>query len=238
MISKVEREFIAEGVTRNIRSDGRARTDLRRMTFEVGLISQASGSCRVCVEGGTDILVGVKVEVGSVDAVAGTAPAAHGSATAAAASSDGPAADDDGGGIGGGWGSSRRDRGRVECHVECSSSAMRSFDPRVVEDLCSEYSDLMSSVFNGDHGGLDLAALCIVPGSTCWVVYIDALVLGYGGNILDPLFVAAWGALRNTLIPKCTVEEAGGRYEFDVADEETDPLPGVQDVPAVLTLHK
>ena len=53
---------------------------------------------------------------------------------------------------------------------------MKSLDPREVEDMCSEYSELMNRVLNGDHSGLDLKSLCIVPGSTCWVVYIDALV--------------------------------------------------------------
>ncbi|KAI9325882.1 ribosomal protein S5 domain 2-type protein [Zopfochytrium polystomum] len=223
MLSAVERDFITEGVARNVRADGRTRVDIRKM----------------CPRGGTDVLVGVKVEVGTVD---GGRSSSSGDGTVGT----GSAGDEDEGRVdavvGGGEDQvrSRRrgDRGRVECHVQCSAGAMKSLDPRQVEVMCREYADIMTRMFNGDHGGLDLKALSIVPGSTCWVVYVDALILGYGGNILDPLFIAANGALRNTLIPKCSVEEAGGRYEFDVADEETEVLAGVENVPAVVTLHK
>jgi exosome complex RNA-binding protein Rrp42 (RNase PH superfamily) len=62
--------------------------------------------------------------------------------------------------------------------------------------------------------------------------------LDYGGNLLDTIFVATRGALQNALIPKATVEEAAGHYEFDVSDEETETLKGWEDVPIVTTLYK
>jgi exosome complex RNA-binding protein Rrp42 (RNase PH superfamily) len=39
-----------------------------------------------------------------------------------------------------------------------------------------EFGEMLNRVLNGDQGGLDLRSLCIIPGSTCWVVYVDALV--------------------------------------------------------------
>jgi hypothetical protein len=43
----------------------------------------------------------------------------------------------------------------------------------------------------GRGGGVDLSALCIVSGKTCWVLYVDALLLNVGGNLHDALSVAA-----------------------------------------------
>jgi exosome complex component RRP42 len=67
LISPAEREYIINGVDHNIRADGRGRLDYRRIVIETGLISQASGSARCRLGEGTDVLVGVKVELGLVD---------------------------------------------------------------------------------------------------------------------------------------------------------------------------
>lgn len=51
-------------------------------------------------------------------------------------------------------------------------------------------------------GGLDLTQLSIVSGKTCWVLYVDALVLNMDGNVLDALSLAAKAALADTRVPK------------------------------------
>lgn len=51
-------------------------------------------------------------------------------------------------------------------------------------------------------GSLDLKSLCVLPGKMCWVVYVDALLLNDGGNVLDALSIAARAALALTRIPK------------------------------------
>lgn len=119
-----------------------------------------------------------------------------------------------------------------------SQSAVRVFDAREVEELCEEYAQYMNRLLNGPHGGLDLASLCIIPNSNCWIIYIDALVLDFGGNLLDAILLATRGALFNTRISKCTIEQVEGKYEFDVADEETDVLAGWREVPVCVTLNK
>ena len=40
-------------------------------------------------------------------------------------------------------------------------------------------------------GGLDLAELCIVAGKTCWVVFVDGLVMNADGSVVDALSIAA-----------------------------------------------
>ncbi|KAI8825686.1 ribosomal protein S5 domain 2-type protein [Fimicolochytrium jonesii] len=230
MISVTERDFITKGIDCAIRADGRSRLDYREFKLETGMINQASGSCRVTLEGGTDVLVGVKVEVGSIEPDLTDADDDDGAPAGVEAADDveqqaGTAHKD-------------RDRGRIVCNVDCSPSATRVFDPRDVENMCNEYSQFMNRVLNGPQGGVNLKALCIIPGSTCWILNIDALVLDYGGNLLDAIFMATRGALHNTRIPKATVEQSDGRVEFDIADEETEIVEGWQNVPVSVTLSK
>ncbi|KAJ3277374.1 Exosome complex component RRP42 [Borealophlyctis nickersoniae] len=223
MISVSERDFITKGIDASIRADGRGRQDLRDLRLETGMITQASGSCRISIDGGTDVLVGVKVEVGSVE------PDLEGEAEVEAVGDD-----EEGGEVAG----RDRDVGRVVCTVDCSPSATRIFDPRDVEDMCNEYSQFLNRILNGPHGGLDLKSLCIVPGSTCWILNIDALILDYGGNLLDAILIATRGALHNTRIPRTMVEQSDGHVEFDIAEEETEVVNGWENVPACVTVTK
>ena len=39
-------------------------------------------------------------------------------------------------------------------------------------------------------GALDLAELCIVVGKTCWVIFVDGLVLNADGSVVDALSIA------------------------------------------------
>ncbi len=65
-ISSTERKYISNGIEQNIRNDGRERLDYRAFTLETNCIPQANGSCRLHIES-TDVLVGVKVELGEPD---------------------------------------------------------------------------------------------------------------------------------------------------------------------------
>ena len=48
---------------------------------------------------------------------------------------------------------------------------------------------------------LDLRALSVVTGKTCWVLCIDALLLSINGSVLDALSIA----VRVLLCPPCGV---------------------------------
>ncbi|KAI9028503.1 ribosomal protein S5 domain 2-type protein [Hyaloraphidium curvatum] len=232
MISRAEADYIVTGVERNIRGDGRKRTDYRRFQVETGVVAQASGSCRLRLDG-TDVLVGIKVEVGSIvperaddeeeeqdeeaadDAVAGE--------RTAEAMPEGLS----------------ENRGRVVCSVECSPGVASDFTgAEGGENALTIYSQIMNKVFNGPQAGIDLESLVIISRQQCWILYIDALILEYNGNVLDCIFLAVRGALRNTRIPKTVVEEvAEGQFDFDVVDG-TVPVKGAEDVPVTVTLNK
>ncbi|KAJ3045489.1 Exosome complex component RRP42 [Rhizophlyctis rosea] len=222
MISVSERDFITKGVDVAVRADGRGRHDLRALVVETGLITQASGSARARIAGGTDVLVGVKTEVGSIDpeldADEVEEPDVEGLEEAELGGRD-------------------RDRGRIVCTVDCSQSANRIYNSRELEDICNEYAQILNRVLNGPQGGVDLKSLFIVKGN-CWILNIDVVILEHGGNVLDTIFIATRAALHNTRIPRVTIEESDGHTEFDIADEETEIVRGWEDVPLCITLNK
>lgn len=209
------RDFIEKGIMSGIRGDGRSPLDQRPYILETGIVTQASGSCRVCVDEQTDVLVGVKAQVGDVNTGS--------NAVESTEESEG----------------NNGLNGRIECSVECSKSAiLSSVDQFQTSQMCNEYSQTLNRLLNGSHGGVDLQKLCIVPGSTCWVLNVDILILDDGGNLLDVIMMAIRGALFNTRLPKCVVEQVDGRWAFEIGDEETEPLTGVENVPFAVTLHK
>jgi exosome complex component RRP42 len=63
LISPAEKKYIEQGVEEDCRADGRARLEYRHVVLETGILAQASGSAR-CRLGDSDVLVGVKVEIG------------------------------------------------------------------------------------------------------------------------------------------------------------------------------
>ncbi|KAL2916311.1 hypothetical protein HK105_204067 [Polyrhizophydium stewartii] len=229
LIGASERDFITKGVESGIRADGRGPLDFRQFFLETGMITQASGSCRATIDFGTDVLAGVKVQVGDIE----------GRVDSDEAQADGAMVEDAGAGDDAETGAqSRGNVGRVVCTVECSPAAKSVLDAREVDDMCNEYSQILTRTLNGPHGGLDLQKLCIIPGSTCWVVNVDVLILDYGGNVLDTIFMAVRGALHNTRLPKATVEQTDGHFEFDISDDETEILAGRESVPVAMTLSK
>ncbi|EDO34904.1 predicted protein [Nematostella vectensis] len=62
-LSVYEREFIISGAEQDYRSDGRSCEDYRYFEVETGIVSNTSGSARLRLSD-TDILVGVKAEIG------------------------------------------------------------------------------------------------------------------------------------------------------------------------------
>lgn len=62
LISGGEVEWITQGISFNIRNDGRQREDYRPLEVQLGVLAQATGSARVQL-GETDVIVGVKVRM-------------------------------------------------------------------------------------------------------------------------------------------------------------------------------
>lgn len=70
---------------------------------------------------------------------------------------------------------------------------------------------------------------------------MDALVLDYGGNLVDAVFMGTRAAIFDTRIPKTEVQDLGdGNFDFEVLDdaEDTEVVEGREDMPICVTLNK
>lgn len=227
LISPSEKDFINKGIDIDMRNDGRPRIAYRDLTIETGIITQASGSCRLKLSR-TDVLIGVKVEIGDIIS---TTETDNNIESEESTNQEKNIVN----------GQSENDKGRIVCSVECSPSASRDFEGKGSNDINNELSQIMNRVLNGPQGGIDLKNLCIIPGAQCWVIYIDVLVLDYDGNLLDTIFLATRAALYNTRIPKAIVQDIGnGQMEFEISDdiEDAEKVKGWEDVPVIVTLNK
>ena len=60
LISNAEKAWILEGLSVDVRNDGRKCLDFREAQVQIGVVTSAAGSARVRM-GGNDVIVGVKV---------------------------------------------------------------------------------------------------------------------------------------------------------------------------------
>lgn len=58
--------------------------------------------------------------------------------------------------------------------------------------------------------------LCIEKEKLCWVLYCDIMCLDYDGNLLDTCIVALLAALKNTQLPKVTINKETDLPEVDL----------------------
>eukprot|EP00245_Coleochaete_scutata_P004465 TRINITY_DN17108_c1_g1_i1.p1 TRINITY_DN17108_c1_g1~~TRINITY_DN17108_c1_g1_i1.p1 ORF type:complete len:288 (-),score=43.58 TRINITY_DN17108_c1_g1_i1:57-920(-) len=139
----------------------------------------------------------------------------------------------------------RPGQGRLEIAVECSPTASPQFEGRGGEELSSELGGaIQRSLAGGASGagaGIDLGSLSIIEGRTCWVLFIDALVLNSDGNLLDAISIAVKAALADTRLPKVEVQEGhdGAPAELEVSDDPSDSSKlDTSNVPLIVTLTK
>eukprot|EP00092_Neocalanus_flemingeri_P027564 GFUD01029905.1.p1 GENE.GFUD01029905.1~~GFUD01029905.1.p1 ORF type:complete len:293 (+),score=89.54 GFUD01029905.1:76-954(+) len=110
------------------------------------------------------------------------------------------------------------DCGRVEFFVDCSANATPTFEGRGGEGLATAISGVLARAYSNKEV-LDLSKLVVLAGQTCWILYVDILVLEVGGNLCDAVSIAVKAALASTRVPKVTVTAVdGGEPEIEVCD--------------------
>ena len=103
--------------------------------------------------------------------------------------------------------------------MDCSANATPSFEGRGGESLATSISGVLSRAYSSPEV-MDLKKLVVLPGNTCWILYVDILVLELGGNIYDAVSIAVKAALATTRIPKLTVTQVdGGEAEIEAQTE-------------------
>ncbi|KAH3772642.1 exosome complex component RRP42-like [Dreissena polymorpha] len=130
------------------------------------------------------------------------------------------------------------DKGRLEFFVDCSANATPEFEGRGGEELATELSSMLARAYQCPSC-LDLRKLSVVEGKQCWIIYVDVLVLEYGGNLFDAASIAVKAALFNTSIPTLTVSHDEGHVEIDLSDDPYDVQRiEVTAAPCIVTLSK
>ncbi|KAL5467333.1 hypothetical protein EMCRGX_G031546 [Ephydatia muelleri] len=129
--------------------------------------------------------------------------------------------------------------GRIEFSVDCCALATPEFEGREGEELGSHLAHELLKAYS-NSGCLDLSSLAVIPGQQCWVLYVDALVLEWGGGgVLESLSVAVVAALKVTRIPRLIISGEGEDMEFEVSDNPHDVVKlDVKGAPVIITLSQ
>lgn len=139
--------------------------------------------------------------------------------------------------------SGKPSHGRIEIAVECSPTAAREYEGRGGEELANDLVQALERSFLGGSSGagsaLDLTALCIAEGKTCWVLYLDALLLSMDGNLLDAIGIAFKAALNDLRLPMVEMaEDAEDEQDFELRDDVEGARIDVTNVPLIVTITK
>ncbi|XP_022179635.1 exosome complex component RRP42 isoform X2 [Myzus persicae] len=127
--------------------------------------------------------------------------------------------------------------GKVEYFVDCSANATPAFEGRGGEHLAAELSRFLSLA----HGPVfNLSKLCIVPGQSCWKLFVDVLILECGGNLFDAVSLAAKAALCNTSLPNIVgTYEDGQNIDLQISDDPFDTKAlDASDLPVLVSMCK
>jgi exosome complex component RRP42 len=114
------------------------------------------------------------------------------------------------------------ERGIVFCSVDTSSGGVtgtgREQEERQRDDRNADMSTALNAIIR-EAGGLDLKALSIVDGKHCWTIFVDVLILGEDGNLMDAILLAVRSALQRTRLPGVNIEEGGEATEIVLSDD-------------------
>ncbi len=122
------------------------------------------------------------------------------------------------------------DLGVMMTNAELNPLASPRFEKGPPDEDTIELSRVVDRVIR-ESKCIELEKLCITEGEEVWIVFIDAHILDYDGNLFDATALGAISALRNTRFPK--VED--GRIIYS---EKTDKKLPVVDRPVETTFAK
>ncbi|XP_063673848.1 exosome complex exonuclease RRP42-like [Bolinopsis microptera] len=109
-------------------------------------------------------------------------------------------------------------RGKINIAVDCSATASPQLAGRGSETIEQEILSVLNLLYSSIDA-LNLTDLCIVKGESCWLLNIDVLFVGCGGNIFDAASVALKAALHSTTMPNVSVSGEGIEMELEISDD-------------------
>lgn len=173
-LSDDEKSFICEGVSENIRTDGRERLDIRNFTIKFDILPYCSSSCRLILHG-TEIICGIKIEMRQVI-------------------NDNSNDNDNNINI-------SADYGKIKCNIRCSPSSYPNKKIYDLESINFKLSNEFESLLNSTNNGINFNLLCIYKNGLYFNIFIDCLILLDNGNIFDTIFLSILSSLSYLKIP-------------------------------------
>ncbi|MFW9851645.1 MAG: exosome complex protein Rrp42 [Candidatus Thorarchaeota archaeon] len=124
------------------------------------------------------------------------------------------------------------DSGVITTSAELSPMASPFFESGPPSEDAIELARVTDRAIRESHC-IDLSKLCIVPGKSVWILFIDFYVLNHDGNLFDAAALGTIAALTKTKIPKVKILEDD---EVEIL-EETEPLK-IDHYPVSVTTYK
>ncbi|KAJ3777224.1 ribosomal protein S5 domain 2-type protein [Lentinula raphanica] len=84
-------------------------------------------------------------------------------------------------------------------NVDLPALCSPKFKPGPPTEEAQVLSEKLNEVLG--NGMLPLSSLCIHSGKSAWVLYVDATVINYDGNVFDATLLAMVCALKNVMLP-------------------------------------
>lgn len=132
------------------------------------------------------------------------------------------------------------DDGRIVCSVECTTSASIDYEGNGAQDMNQTLTRQLEQVV-AMSACIDTKQLSLISGKQCWALYVDAMVLGNGGNLLDAIVMAAKVALDTATIPAVSVVVGDNDADLQV-EVDGDPFNATKlpftDLPVCVSLTK
>ncbi|QRV88160.1 exosome complex component RRP43 [Ceratobasidium sp. AG-Ba] len=104
----------------------------------------------------------------------------------------------------------RPDQGFIVPNLDLPAICSPKFRPGPPAEEAQMLSEQINDILVSSCA-IDPKTLCIHPGKSAWVIYIDAVCINYDGNILDATMLAVVAALQNAQIPIATYDPEAER---------------------------
>lgn len=106
-------------------------------------------------------------------------------------------------------------KGYIVPNVDLPPLCSSRFRPGPPGEQAQAASQFISDVIESSEV-IQTEDLCIERGKLCWVLYCDIMCLDYDGNVLDASLIALVAALKNTQLPKVTLNSETCAPEVNV----------------------
>lgn len=109
---------------------------------------------------------------------------------------------------------------------------------RDTKELNGQIYNLLTSIFV-ESGCFNLEQLCILPGSHCWSLSVDVLILSFDGNLIDALCLASHAALASCRLPAVSIEMGGESTEISISNQPSESKAlDIASLPLTVTLAR